>query len=209
MVDLGEGGFSSVILAVEASGSLVFIVSVSVSIGSVQSNTGGDADEDGTEPLTESFTKSTAGFFVEVSFFSVSRFTPESFSRFSLDSVDAGVTDSFVEGEGEPFFSTSSSIFFSSKFREWNGDVGEVGVSSFAFGLCEDAGEGDRFRERKGAGELKEAGDAGDVARGEFESEALFCSLSPTFCPSSLCVPFIRGGEDVSDKPGAVVNKVL
>lgn len=133
-----------------------------------------------------------------------------SFSWFSLDSVDAGVTDSFDEGEEEPFCSSSSSasIFFSSKFREWNGDVGEV-VSSFAFGLCEEAGEGDRFRDRKGAGELREAGEAGDVALGEFESEMLFCSLSTTFCPSSLCVPFIRGGGDVSDKPGAAVNKVL
>ncbi len=130
-----------------------------------------------------------------------------SFSWFSLDSVGAGVTDSSDEDGKVSFF--SSSIFFSSKFREWNGDVGEVGVSSFAFGLCEEAGEGDRFRDRKGAGELRENGDAGDVAGGEFESEMLFCSLSPIFCPSSLCVPFISGGGDVSDKPGAAVNKVL
>lgn len=82
-------------------------------------------------------------------------------------------------------------------------------VSSFAFGLCEETGEGDRFRDRKGAGELRDVGEAGDAVRGEFESEMLFCSLSPTFCPSSLCVPFIRGGEDVSDKLGDAVNKVL
>lgn len=131
-----------------------------------------------------------------------------SVSWFSLDSVEAGVTDSFGEEDGKLFFSSftsssSSSIFLSSKFKEWNGDAGEVGVSSFSFGLCEEAGEGDRFRDRKGAGE------AGDVACGEFESEMLFCSLSPTFCPSSLCVPFIRGGGEVSDKPGAAVNRVL
>ena len=81
--------------------------------------------------------------------------------------------------------------------------MGEVGVSSFAFGLWEEAGEGDRFNDRKGAGE------AGDVVWGEFESETLFGSFSPTFCPSSLCVPFIKGGGDGLDKAGAAVNKVL
>lgn len=125
---------------------------------------------------------------------------------FSLDSADSGVADSFDEDDEESFLSPSSfppsSIFLSSKFREWNGDEGE-GLSSFAFGLCEEAGEGDRFKDKKGAGE------AGDVACGEFESEMLFCSLSPAFCPSSLCVPFIKGGGDGLDKPGVDVNKVV
>lgn len=84
--------------------------------------------------------------------------------------------------------------------------MGEVG--SFAFGLCDEAEDGDRFNDRKGAGELRDVGEAGEVAPEEFESVILFCSLSPTFGPSALCVPFIRGG-DVSDKPGAAVNKVL
>lgn len=85
--------------------------------------------------------------------------------------------------------------------------MGEV-VSSCGLGLCEEGGEGDRFRERNGAGELREVTEAGDAGC-EAESEVLFCSLSPPFCPSSLCVPFIRGGGDGLDKPGVAVNKVL
>lgn len=81
--------------------------------------------------------------------------------------------------------------------------------SSFAFGLCEEPEDGDRFRDRKGAGELSDAGDAGDEAFGEFESEMLFVSLSLTFSTSSLCVPFISGKTGVSDEPEDAVNKVL
>ena len=66
-VDSGRGGFSSLILAAEASGFLVFVVSLSVSIGSMLSDTGAGTGEDGAKPLTESFAESAAGFSVLVS----------------------------------------------------------------------------------------------------------------------------------------------
>lgn len=66
VVDLGEEGFLSFILAVEASESLSFGVSLSVSIGSVQSESRGGTDERGTEPLTESIANSTAEHFAVV-----------------------------------------------------------------------------------------------------------------------------------------------
>lgn len=142
------------------------------------------------------------------SLFSISVITSMSFFWPSFASVDADAGHSF-DGDGEDPFFPSSSIFLSSKFKEWNGDMGEVGVSSLGFGLCEEEGDGDKFRDREGIGEPLEAGETGDAARGEFESKVLFCSLSATFCPSSLCVPFKRGGGDGLDNDGGPVNKVL
>lgn len=58
--DLGEEGFSSFILATGASVSLAFVVSLLVSIGSRQSDTGGGTGEHGPKPLTDSFDGSTS-----------------------------------------------------------------------------------------------------------------------------------------------------
>lgn len=128
-----------------------------------------------------------------------------SFSCCPLQSVLA-VTGS-LDDDGVPSFFSSSSTFFSSKFRGSTGDLGAV-ISSSPFGL-EEGGEGDKFKDRDGVGELRAVGETGGVVWGVFKSRMLFCSLSPTFCPSSLCVPFIRGGGDGLDKLVPTVSKVL